>query len=118
MTAIFFGTGAAWLVAGSVASVGVGAGLPWFLGIWVLSMADLAALAKVVQVLIAASQAATENRKSHVIRAFTWGVVKLACFGLLIAVLVNAKAIPAVALLMGLATLVAVPLAGGFVWSR
>ena len=118
MKTIFFGAGAAWLVVGTVTSLVVGAGLPWFLGIWVLSMADLAALGKMVQVVISASQAAPENRKAHVIRAFTWGVVKLACFGLLIAVLVNAKVIPAVALLMGLATLVMVPLVGGFVWSR
>ena len=95
-------------------------GLFWAAGIWLLCMADLLAMAQVVSQLLQLSGAGPQStaRGPRMMQIFFWGLIKLACLGLFGVILWAGRETPQRALLMGLGTLVVVPLVGGFWWSQ
>lgn len=116
----FLQVGLFWLVFGSVLSfvllkdqddpwVKVG----WMLKLWFLVMVDLIALASFVSGMFDWKTVSKKNQISLIIRTSSWGVIKLACLGLLGRVLYSAKSIPTVPLLLGLSTMVVIPIGGG-----
>jgi hypothetical protein len=90
----------------------------WMLGLWALCLLDLFAIAKTMAAVIAVSADAAGNRPALLVQASTWGAIKLACLGLLGILLFRGQSIPSHALLLGLGTLVVVPLIGGLWWSQ
>ena len=96
--------------------------LIWLFGLWALCLLDLAALAKTVNGMLAiaagGSGPAAENRGAYVIHTFSWGLIKLVCLGIFALVMIKARPIPTAGLLLGMGTLVVVPLVGGFFWSQ
>lgn len=102
-----------WLVVGMGVSVwGAAAGahapaLAWFVGLFVLCLLDLGALAGLVRSL-----------GRHPLGALVFGILKLGLFAVLGIAIARARTAPALALVFGLATLVVVPLGGGYWWHR
>jgi len=97
------------------------AAILWFVGLWLLSVLDIAALGKTLTAVLGLAGGEIqepEKRAGAAIRAFYWGFVKLACLGFFALALTKAEAAPGIGLLLGLGTLVIVPLAGGVVWSQ
>ncbi|MCM2278012.1 MAG: hypothetical protein NDJ89_08030 [Oligoflexia bacterium] len=90
-------------------------GFVWFLVIWGISLADLLATGKLVSYVLSLVSD-SKKQAEDAIQAFAWGALKLACFGLLGAIMVVGKSVPTPSLLLGLATLVVVPLGGGLWW--
>lgn len=98
----------------------------WALGLWALCIFDLFALAKVVRgaLRLAAGQneAGTadpvELRTALGLNTAFWGLIKLSCLGLFMGVLLKGVEIPTGSLLLGLSTLVVIPLLGGLIWSQ
>ncbi len=93
--------------------------LMWSVGLWLLCMLDLFSLAKAgaaVTHLIGGNLG--DKRIPIAVQALFWGAIKLVCLGFIGWVLFNAQSAPEGALLMGLGTLVIVPLFGGFHWSQ
>jgi len=91
--------------------------LVWFLGLWALCLCDLIVLAKTVQGLFAFAAGAVENRPAQIIQTFSWGFLKLVCLGIFTFVMIRGRPFPMLGLLIGLGTLVVVPLLGGILWS-
>jgi hypothetical protein len=108
------------LTAGNTDSLSI---FKWFLAIWALCVLDLLALSKVILTAVAlmalsSSEADLAKRPALTVQTMFWGVMKLACLGVLGAVLViKSGSVPRLSLMAGLGTLVAVPLFGGFWWS-
>ncbi len=93
--------------------------LGWMGGLWLLSLVDLVALAQAISAVVAlGSDVRPEHKPALYTQAMTWGAIKLACLGGFAIVLIAGKGAPAAALLLGLGTMIVVPLAGGFFWSR
>lgn len=92
--------------------------LVWFFGLWALSLLDLVALGKTVQGLIAIAGGAGENLPAYTIHTFSWGLIKLVCLGIFALVVIKGSPIPTAGLLVGMGTLVVVPLVGGLLWSQ
>lgn len=95
--------------------------LSWMLALWLLSVLDLAATGKLVGSFLGAAVSGAENSEktpAYAIQTFVWGVLKLACLGIFGLVLMRGRMIPTPGLLLGLGTLVVVPLVGGFIWSQ
>ena len=96
--------------------------LVWHFGLWALCLLDLAALAKTVNgmLIIAAGSSGpvAENRGAYVIHTFSWGLIKLVCLGIFALVMIKGRPVPTAGLLLGMGTLVVVPLVGGFFWSQ
>lgn len=89
-----------------------------FLGLALLSALDLLALAKVVERVLGFAAATSEKRGPALVQTFFWGALKLACLGIFILVLSKGVRFAASSLILGLGTLVVVPLVGGYFWSR
>ena len=90
----------------------------WIFVLWGFSILDLFAIASLFKAVYALSTAEPEKRGAHVINASVWGMIKLACLGLFGFLLLRGHAIPTRELLLGIATMVVVPLVGGFWWSQ
>jgi hypothetical protein len=86
--------------------------------LWALCLFDLYCLARAVGAAIGFTSAQGEKRSALKIQASYWGFIKLACLGILGAILLGDRSIPAIGLLTGSATLVVVPLLGGYWWSQ
>lgn len=121
--AAFFQVGGLWLVISlgllfsfGGASGGMSAAIRWFFLLFFLSMADLVALFEVLSGVLGLMAGETKNQMLPVIRTSSWGAIKLACIGILGMVLYHGKAAPVAAVLLGLGTLVVVPLIGGLWW--
>lgn len=118
----FFWVAIAWLVfAVALSWRGGREPMAWAAGLWALSSADLWAITKLVSTLLkvsSGSDISVENRTALVIHASYWALIKLACLLLLSLVLFKSHGIPATSLFTGLGTLIAVPLLGGWFWSR
>jgi uncharacterized protein (DUF697 family) len=95
--------------------------LVWLFGLWALCLADLVALGKTIQGVLAIAAGgpnAGENLAPRVIHTFSWGLIKLVCLGIFALVMIKGKPIPTAGLLAGMATLLVVPLMGGLFWSQ
>jgi hypothetical protein len=90
----------------------------WMAELWALCLIDLYALAKAVGAALSLVSATGEKRGALIIQASYWGMIKLACLGILGAILLRGSTIPTTGLLMGSATLVVIPLIGGYWWSQ
>jgi hypothetical protein len=99
-------------------TAGDGTALLWLVAIWALAMADLAAMVAAIRAVFRLNSVSSEKRPAAAIQALTWGSVKLACLGLFIAIFVNSATLPVVSLLLGLGTMICVPVVGGFWWSQ
>ena len=93
--------------------------MEWLFGIAAICLMDFLAMAMVVVNLLRLASGAPD-RIISVIRTSYWGTIKLACVLIFGAVLIrgrsSAAGVPACGLLLGVSTLVAVPLIGGLLW--
>ena len=87
-------------------------------GLGLLCLVDLVALARAVRAIFEYLGAPREKRVPLLIQASYWAFLKIACLGIFTVVLIRERTIPSAGLLFGMATLVIVPLIGGFWWSR
>jgi hypothetical protein len=92
----------------------------WALAIWALCMLDFLTLARCGSSVLAlmASGPNDTKRPYWMIQSLFWGSMKLLCLGAIGVALFYGRSIPSIALLLGLGTLLVVPLFGGFWWSR
>jgi len=102
----------------------------WIFGLWLLSVLDLLAIAKLLVTTIRVLDLSGEKRVAAIIRASYWGIVKLACLVLFVVLFLNAGqssgqtigaqtgAIPHEAIFLGMGSLVMIPLLGGLIWSQ
>ena len=93
--------------------------LAWMLVLWMLCVLDLIALAKTVAAAtILMSDQFPEKKAAFMVQTLVWGTTKFAVLGFLGIVLWKAQAAPKIAVVLGVATLLVVPLIGGFWWSQ
>lgn len=117
----FLWAGASWLILGAalvwfVSHPEGGAGsLGWFFLFWSLGMADLSIIAGLVFSMVTWQDAHDKTRMG--IRIAILGIAKVALLLIFGAILFLRHGIPQSSLLVGLATLIIVPLLGGFAWS-
>lgn len=95
----------------------------WLVCFWSISVLDLFSLAKFIQAIFSmlSERSAAEKKAAYVIRALSWGIIKLGCFGLFGLLLLGATTvlkIPVASLVLGLGTLFVVPLLGGALWGQ
>jgi hypothetical protein len=98
----------------------------WFCVLWTLCVLDLITLSKAIQAAFRligqdpnySGEVADQKRPALIVQAFYWGFIKLACLGTFTVILMRAQQIPSSSLLLGLGTLVVVPIFGGFWWSK
>jgi hypothetical protein len=123
----FLATAFAWLGLGAIGlffwepeAASRPAAWSWMVGFWGFCVADLYALARTVfAVLAVAAEESAEARAKLSIQALFWGILKLGCLGLFTLVLIrHGTGIPAKGLLLGLGTLIVVPIVGGYWWSQ
>lgn len=116
-----------WLIASEALAVALATSssqrflaVQWIFIFWVLSILDLVALAKTLSSVMGLinSSEKSELRATYMVQTLCWGFFKLACLGLFILVLLKGQNIPWIGLLLGMGTLVVVPVMGGFVWSQ
>ena len=86
--------------------------------LWAICNLDLLVLKNLVSNVLNLISLTDGNRLRVSIRALFWGVLKLICLGLFIIVLLKGHKIPTQGLLLGVSTLVVIPLVGGFLWSQ
>jgi hypothetical protein len=89
----------------------------WFLILFSVSAADLYSISRLVSAVLDLMAESTENRIPRLIQASYWGFLKLACLGIFTVLVFKGHEIPVIALLMGVGTMVFVPLVGGYWWS-
>lgn len=90
-----------------------------FYSFWFLTLLDLFSITKVVASLLnLMSDSANSSRTKTLIQLAFWGTLKLTCLIGLGLGISKAEGLPLMGLLMGLGTLIVVPLAGGFWWTR
>jgi hypothetical protein len=95
--------------------------LRWFLVLSLICFVDLIAIVRTMMAAFEWTQLAddpSEKRTAAALQTFYWGAFKLACLGILGMILIRAQSVPGLSLFLGLATLAALPLVGGFFWSR
>ena len=106
----FLATGGIWVILGVIASLVSDRSdlrsIVWFLGVWATCILDFVVTVQLLRQMLDGKSAA----------ALTWGTAKLACLALIGVVLWAGQSAPTRALLMGMATLVVVPLFGGMWW--
>lgn len=93
----------------------------WFSVVWLICVFDFFAIFKTIACVLALMSDGQADKKAVILfQTLFWGFMKLACLGLLGGLLMMSQKfeIPQKALLMGLGTLIVVPLFGGFWWSR
>jgi hypothetical protein len=116
----FVAAGLGWVAIGALfcwkssAPAELGASLRWMLGLSLLCLLDLLATAKTFANVL-------QKRSFSLIRASYWGAIKIACFLLFGALLWKAGSLPARVpvngLIIGVSTLMIVPLIGGLIWN-
>jgi hypothetical protein len=118
----FLWTGISWGVAAVIfvaASQQALSPVLWVLGLWSLSMLDLLAIAQVIRAAMGWSTLSRpETKAAWAVQTAVWGAIKLACLGAFGFVLLSAREVPSSALLIGMGTLLVVPLGGGLWWSH
>ncbi len=90
----------------------------WALGLWLFCLFDLVALAKTIAAAMNLMSDQVQEKTIASIQTLFWGTIKLCSFGVLGWILFQAKAAPIGALVMGVGTMLVVPLVGGFWWSK
>ncbi len=91
----------------------------WYSGSLSLALLNLFLLGKFLAVvLVLLSYQVSEKRSMYAIQAAFWGFSKLIVLGVMIALVFHAEKAPMIALLLGMGSMVAIPLIGGFWWSQ
>ncbi len=89
--------------------------IAWFTVFWILGMADLATIAALVFSMVTWQD--SDDRARMGIRVAILGIAKITLLLIFGAILFLRHGIPQSSLLVGLATLIVVPLFGGLAWS-
>ena len=112
----FWLTGAAWAALGVALNFGSGiSGWGWFLAVWGACSVDFWVTAELLRrMLLTKGDEGTET--APIAATVVLGIAKVACLGLVGVVLWAGRNSPLRAILMGLSTLVVVPLLGGLWW--
>jgi hypothetical protein len=112
----FWLTAAAWAALGVVLNFGAGvSGWGWFLAVWGACLVDFWVTAELLRrMLLVKGDEGTET--APIAATVVLGIAKVACLGLVGVVLWAGRNSPLRAILMGLSTLVVVPLLGGLWW--
>ena len=84
--------------------------------LWVVSVLDFFILRMLIHAVVQKVSATSNGKSSFPGKILFWGFFKTVCLGLFIIVLLKGQKIPLLGLLMGVGTLAAVPLVGGFFW--
>lgn len=92
--------------------------MPPFLGLFALCLLDVVALAKAIETALRLATITREKRGAALIQTFFWGTLKLVCVGIFILVLSKGVQFSLDSQILGLGTMVVVPLVGGYFWSR
>lgn len=95
-----------------------GAAMAWASGLWALCVLDLWSLAKILHLALGFSNVPPERKGPYLFQTLFWGAAKVACLGSFTTALIFADGAPSSGILLGTATLVIVPLGGGFWWSQ
>lgn len=91
----------------------------WYFASLSLALLNLFLLVKFLAVvLVLVSDQVSEKRPMYAIQATFWGFSKLTVLGVMIAVVFQAEKAPVMPLLLGMGSMVAIPLIGGFWWSQ
>ncbi|MGK5083611.1 hypothetical protein WDW37_09925 [Bdellovibrionota bacterium FG-1] len=90
----------------------------WMALIWAFCLLDLYALARAVGAVLGLTTMTGKKRGALVIQASYWGVIKLACLGILGLILLRSSTIPTLGMVLGSSTLIVTPLLGGYWWSQ
>jgi hypothetical protein len=94
----------------------------WMVTLWALSLTDLLCLSKAIAVVLGLiSDNHSVNKPAQMIQVAYWGTLKMVCLGLFAILLAKSRAVPGIAdqaLVLGISTLIVVPLAGGLWWSQ
>jgi hypothetical protein len=90
----------------------------WVVILFVVAAADLVSIARLVSAVFDLMSATAENRGARIIQASYWGILKLACLGIFTILVFKGQQVPVTSLLLGVGTMVCVPLIGGFLWSK
>ncbi len=85
--------------------------------LWFLSILDLFVLTFFISQVLQQGSASKAQKEDFSFRIWFWGLFKVVCMGLFIIDLLKGQKITLLGLLMGIGTLWAVPLIGGFLWS-
>ena len=91
----------------------------WFLTLWGVSCLNLAALTQAgLKVLGWMRDTGQKHSPALMVQVFFWGTIKFVCLILLGSLIWRSRSVPGMTLVLGLSTLVVVPLFGGYLWSR
>lgn len=114
----FLLVGVIWLVLGIVIGfqINVLLAVRWFVILWGLTVLDLLFLAKAL-LLVLKFVGGSNKQELLVIPIIFWAVLKFTFFCGLTIILLKVSGIPSFSLLMGLSTLVVIPLCGGMLWN-
>jgi hypothetical protein len=116
----FAWAGGAWLVLGTVGIAALAspearmASIGWFLLFWILGVADLATIVGLVFSMVTSQN--TRDKARIGFRIAVLAIAKVALLLIFGAILFLRDGIPQSSLLVGLATLIVVPLLGGLAW--
>ena len=104
----------------SRSSEGSGAqALTAFLILWAASCLNLGVLGKAgLKVMEWMRHSGQNHSPELMIQVFFWGLMKFGCLILLGSLIWRSRSVPGMTLVLGLSTLVLVPLFGGYLWSR
>lgn len=112
----FVFVGLLWLIGGIAYSPSA---IKWTAGLWILCLLDLFFTAKAISaVSVLMVEQSNQNKPARMVQAAFWGFLKVAALGVLIGSIYFGKSAPSESLVIGLGTLVIVPLVGGFWWSQ
>ena len=99
------------LVQGQIDAMG------WFVGFWFISLCNLFALAKTAHSAVNLASG-TKQSGRELTNLFLWGTLKLFCFGVIVGVFIFVRELASSVVVIGVGTVVVVPLFGGFFWLR
>jgi hypothetical protein len=115
-------TGLAWLLMGSLGLLLQAApmeekvrGLGVFLVLGLLCLGDLLSLSSLVKILVEIKSEEREKLPERIIRAAIYGTMKVCCLLGIVVVLKLGRSVPSFALIMGVSTLVIVPIISGVI---
>ncbi|MEK7397076.1 MAG: hypothetical protein AAB116_09080 [Candidatus Poribacteria bacterium] len=90
-----------------------------FLTLWVLSLLDLFVLAKMVKSALFLAVGTEQKKRGQTVgKLFFWGLIKVFIFILFVLFFMKASVIPGLVLVIGLSTLVIIPIVSGWIWAR
>lgn len=90
----------------------------WLIAFWLFCLFDLFTLSKTVAATMNLMSDQVHINSAHSGGALFWGALKICCLGSIGVVLFFAKSVSISIVLLGMSTMLVVPLAVGFCWSK